>query len=170
MESVTDCWLCRLVIDLSGERCFSRAATVLWKPQQWARGGDTDHKHRWCMWKFVKNPMSVSPFEENLYVIGDGRRPCWLDRSQRCFTLNSSTPDHTPCCKTSMLQHVAPLHATAYRFQISGWRRQDEYKLETACCDRFGSCWHGLLWPKAKEHPFREKRSRYCSRSNWALI
>lgn len=148
MESVTDCWLCRLVIDQSGERCFSRAATVLWKPQEQAREGEEIQiKHQWCRWKFVKNPMTASPFEENLDRIGGGG---WLDRSQHCFSLNWSTRVQTPCCKSSMLRHVAPQHATTYGFQIGGWRRQDEYKLETACCDRFGSCWHGLLWLRGK--------------------
>lgn len=45
------------------------------------------------------------------------------------------SPYQRPRCRNSMLQQVA----TAYGFQISGWKRRDEYKLETACCDRFGS-------------------------------
>lgn len=41
---------------------------------------------------------------------------------------------------TSLLEfNVAAWHATTYGFQISGRKRRDEYKLETACCDRFGS-------------------------------
>lgn len=54
-----------------------------------------------------------------------------------------------------MLQQAALWHAPTYGFQISGRKRQDEYKLETACCNRFwsaGKAFSGL----GKEHPFFE--------------
>lgn len=79
------------------------------------------------------------------------------------------TPDQRPfavgirCCGTS---HRSDLWISDQR----GWKSRDEYKLETACCNRSGECWQCLLWAKQREHPFCENGSQYCSSGNWALI
>lgn len=87
---------------------------------------------------------------------------CWLDcywtkdgdqdnrgHTYYCFSWSvSPTPDERPCCRTLISQQVAHRHATSYGFHISGWKGRVEYKLETACCTRFGNAGKCLLWAK----------------------
>lgn len=69
------------------------------------------------------------------------------------------TPDQRPCFRNSMLQQVAQRHAPTYGFQISGWKRRDEYKLETACYDRFGSAGSAFCGQrKGNIHSVKKKR------------
>lgn len=139
MESVTDCWLCRLVIDLSGERCFSQAATVLWKPQ--GRGEEIQIKRWRRARKFVKK-------KKNLYWMrGDARQKEGAIIIVGIILSTVSVIRAHSRSLNSMLRQVAT--AACSDLWISdqrGERHGDEYKLETACCDRFASAGRALLW------------------------
>lgn len=156
MESVTDCWLCRLVIDLSGERCFSQAATVLWKPQ--ARGGGGSGEEikikRWCLtWKFGPQKTTKHPWRYPPKLFFYWR---WTDTGQKVatqiivgimlinrFRVKWSVPTRS---RSAPLLAGIRFCSTSHRgmlqlmdFRSSGWKRHDENKLETACRDRSGS-------------------------------
>lgn len=163
MESVTDCWLCRLVIDLSGERCFSQAATVLWKPQERARGRGEEIKiKRWrCTWTKKKKD-SISLKGGSVICIGGGARLTviiGIILGDLCHPLQiSDLAVGIQCCSVA-----------CYDLWISDQRvkRRDEYKL--ACCDRLGSAGRAFCGQR-EEHPFCANGSRYCWSGNWALI
>lgn len=81
------------------------------------------------------------------------------------------TPDQRPCFRNSMLQQVAQRHAPTYGFQISGWKRRDEYKLETACYDRFGSAGSAFCGQrKGNIHSVKKTAASAVPSGNWALI
>lgn len=135
MESVTDCWLCRLVIDLSGELCFSQAATVLWKPQEWAWWGGMGWMEAlriWEIWpqkKLIK--VSVWRWREKDPQRQSRAQPPDSQSARAstdyCFRINlcaALSLGQRPGCRNPMSQQVAERHAPTYGFQMSGhWRR-----------------------------------------------
>lgn len=137
MESVTDCWLCRLVIDLSGELCFSQAATVLWKPQEWAWGGlgggwmealrslhsgsgKFGHKKKVSVWRWREKDTQ----RQGRAQLPDSQTA--RASTDYCFRINlcaALSPGQRPGCRNPMSQQVAERHAPTYGFQMSGhWR------------------------------------------------
>lgn len=181
MESVTDCWLCRLVIDLSGERCFSQAATVLWKPQEQVRGcwgllgGDKDQPLTVHFGNFEKKKgKNTSTEVESKLFWGGVRDTGGMDTQQKGGNHNNYEDlsllllqDRTMCATHSKsatllvgIRCCSRLHRGMLRhmdFRSAGWKRQDEYKLETACCNRFGGVLAVPFVGKGKKHPFCEK-------------
>lgn len=190
MESVTDCWLCRLDIDLSGERCFSQAATVLWKPQE-RRGKlvvwgelweEVKIKHWCCTLKFERGRMTILK-KKRRWRKTDTRQKVQtriMIGIRLCATLLQIG---RPRGRNSMLQRVALW--LCYNIWISDQqaerdRMSPNLKLLAAidlgavlarpCVGKERGRGEGGRGWGGGGHPFCENGSQYCWSGNWALI
>lgn len=177
MESVTDCWLCRLVIDLSGERCFSQAATVLWKPQERVRGlsgRDTDQAltaHTWHngFKKKKKKYLLLLELGDECTTEGgawnNARDSTDYSFTDLCHPLQiSDLAVGIRCCsklRRGMLQHMD--------FRLAGARDRMSTNLKLLAAIDLGVLARPFVG-REQEHPFCGNSSRYSSSDNWALI